>query len=132
MKLFLFVFLFVTIGNAASINSTGVLSNVVAKSNPSTITWSNIASSDTTVGVETGYAKSVSVQLSGTFTATTVHFEGSNDGSTYYQLDDIEGNAISKTAAAFFEVRDRPKYMRPKISAGGASTDVTAVMYMTK
>ena len=132
MKLFLFVMLMVTAVFAATIAPTSTKSNLVVQSTPSTVTWSNIASADTTTGFEAGYAKSISVQLKGTFTATTVQFEGSNDGTTYYQLDDIEGTAISKTAAAFFEVRDRPKYVRPKIAAGGASTDVTTVMYLSK
>ncbi len=132
MKIFLFVMLLAVGAFGATVASTAVRSGIVTLPAPNTVTWSNIASVDSTVGVEVGYAKSISVQLKGTFTATTMQFEGSNDGTTYYQLDDIEGTAISKTAASFFEVRDRPKYMRPKVAAGGASTDVTAVMYMTK
>lgn len=132
MKLFLFTLLFTLNCFAATVAFSGSPSNLIVMARPNTVTWASLASGDSGAGIEVGYAKSLSMQLSGTFTATTVLIEGSNDGTTYYTMDDIEGTAISKTAAAFSEIRDRPKYIRPRISAGGASSDVTGVMYMTK
>lgn len=117
---------------AATVARTSVASSTAMIVTPKTITWTSLASGDSGVGVEAGYAKSISLQISGDFTATTVLVEGSNNGTTYFQLDDIEGTAISKTAAALIEIRDRPKYIRPRVSIGGVSTDVTGVMYLTK
>lgn len=132
MKLFLLTLLFGLYAGAATVAQSGVMSKVNYQGPPMVITWADLASGDSGAAIEAGHAKNLSVQLSGTFTSTTIVFEGSNDGTTYYTLDDIEGTAISKTGAAFSEVRDRPRFVRPRSSVGGASTDVTATMYFSK
>lgn len=132
MKIFLFVLLMVGQVFAAEITSTSSQSKLAVIITPTTTVWATLASGDNGVGVEAGYAKSINIQLRGTFTATTVVVEGSNDGITYFQLDDIEGTAISKTAESLIEIRDRPRYIRPRISAGGAATAVIGLMYLTK
>lgn len=132
MKLFLFTILLGATCLAATVQHSGSQSTVSSKIIPSTVSWASLASGDNGAAVQIGNAATISVQFSGTFTITTVVLEGSNDGTTYYTIDDIEGTAISKTAAGQMEVRDRPKYIRPRISVGGVSTDVTAVMYLSK
>jgi hypothetical protein len=133
MKLFLFILLIFTQVFAATVTPTSATSNVGVTIIPRTTTWASLASGDSGAAVEAGYAKSINFQIKGAnFTGTTVIVEGSNDGTTYYQLDDIEGTLISKTAAGQMEVRDRPRYIRPRVSIGAASTDVTGVMYITK
>lgn len=65
-----------------------------------------------------------SVHMTGTWNGATVLWEGSNDGgATYVTMDDINGNAISKTADSLEAIAAVCEMARPRCSAGA----VTAV-----
>jgi hypothetical protein len=65
-----------------------------------------------------------SVQMSGTWNASTILWEGSNDGTTYLPLTDPQGNSISKTADAIEAVTEVCELARPRVT-GGTPTSVT-------
>ena len=75
-----------------------------------------------------------SVQVAGTFNASTVVFEGSNDptagsnpgGATWTTLSDPLGNALSFTAAGLKQLTECALWVRPRQSVGtGATITVT-------
>ncbi len=96
-------------------------------------TWSNIDSTDDQGDDFDSAAHSDKcVQLTGTFTATTMLIEGSNDGTNYATLTDPQGNPLSFTAAGIEQILENPRYVRPRASASGGSTDVTVTIVARK
>lgn len=67
-----------------------------------------------------------SVQVGGTFGGATVTLQGSNDGTTYATLKDLQGNNISFTAAGQAEFSSGCPFIKPNISGGtGDSINAT-------
>lgn len=70
------------------------------------------------------------VQFGGTFGAGgSVNLEGSNDGATYFILNDVQAAAITKSAAALEQVAEAPRYVRPAVTAGDGTTSITCTIY---
>jgi len=73
------------------------------------------------------------IQFTGTFGAGgTVKLQGSNDGSNWFDLADPQGNAISKSSAAIEQVLEMTQYVRPFVSAGDGTTNLTATLVMRR
>src|SRR5574343_930143 len=71
-----------------------------------------------------------SVQVSGTFGAGgTLVIEGSNDGTNYYTLNDLQGTALSFTSARLEGISEMPLYIRPRVTAGDGTTSLN--VYVT-
>ena len=68
-----------------------------------------------------------SVQIGGTFGGATVVLQGSNDGAAYTTLKDIDGNSISATSAAQFELSTGCAFVKPSIS-GGTSDSIKVTL----
>jgi hypothetical protein len=67
-----------------------------------------------------------SVQVTGTFAASTIVLEGSNDGINYFTLSTPSGAAVSFTAAGLLQVNQPTAWVRPRITVGsGASLTAT-------
>ena len=93
------------------------------------VSWTPLTESDTAAPVELLEYADRCVQFGGTFNGGTVVLEGSNDGSTYFTLNDVQAAAISKTAAALEQVAEVPRYTRPRVSAGtGVALTVTMLL----
>lgn len=71
-----------------------------------------------------------SVQFGGTFgSGGTVVLEGSNDGATFFTLNDPFGNAITATAASLSQVLETTAFVRPRVSAGDGATAITVSLF---
>lgn len=70
-----------------------------------------------------------SVQISGTFGGATVKLQHSNDGVTWFDAKDLQGNTVSATAAAIFEVSISSAYFRVA-SSGGTADDVDVILVL--
>ncbi len=67
-----------------------------------------------------------SVHVSGTFGGATVVLQGSNDGTTYATLKDLQGNNLSFTSAGYAEFTSGAAFIKPSISGGtGDSLTIT-------
>ncbi len=95
------------------------------------VSWEGLDGDDSGDPIELSWYSDRSVQIIGTFDTTTVLLEGSNDGATWATLTDPQGNALSKTAAALEAVAEATRYIRPRVSAGGASTDIDVYLFVT-
>ncbi len=78
-----------------------------------------------------------SVQVKGTFgTGGTVIIEGSNDRETdtptYAPLVDPQGNAISFTAAGIEQILESTYLIRPRVTAGDSTTDLTVTILVRR
>ena len=75
----------------------------------------------------------VTFQITGTFgVGGTCVIEGSNDGVTYFTLNDQANAALSITTAALKTVRDTPFWIRPRVTAGDGTTSLTVVASFQK
>jgi len=97
------------------------------------IVWSPLTDTNVDGGaIEMPGSADRTVQITGTFDTTTVILQGSNFASPtastdtdWFTLTDPQGNAISKTAAAGEAVLELTRWIRPKVTAGGASTSIS-------
>ena len=69
-----------------------------------------------------------SVQMSGTWAAGTVVWEGSNDGVTYFTLTDAQAVAISKTADALKQIVEVTQWARPRATVAVTSVNINLVV----
>lgn len=100
------------------------------------LTWSPLTTTNAD-GAPIGYSSNgmggVTFQISGTFgVGGTVVVEGSNDGVTYFTLNDQANAAVSATAAALKTIRDAPLFIRPRVTAGDGTTSITVVAAFQK
>jgi hypothetical protein len=69
-----------------------------------------------------------SVQVVGTFGAEgNLRVEGSNDGSNWAVLHDPQGDALDLTAAGIVQVLEMTRFLRPHVTGGDETTDLTVV-----
>lgn len=69
------------------------------------------------------------VHVFGTFgVGGTVLVEGSNDGTNWATLTDSNGTTLSLTVASVKAINERPRYLRPRVSAGDGTTSITAIL----
>lgn len=93
-------------------------------------TWANVGNTDTpTAYTVEKLVQALSLHVTGTFDSATVVIAQSNvAGTAGPDAVDLGGAAISITAEALTEIRDRAKYLTPEISGGGGSQDITITM----
>ena len=93
------------------------------------VTWETLTSTNA-VGDSAGpeYGADRTVMIIGTFDSATVVIQGSNDGTNWFTLNDLQANAISKTAAALEGIAEFPLYVRPSTTGGSGSQDIDVIM----
>jgi hypothetical protein len=94
-------------------------------------TWTPLttANSDGQPAQYTGSAERT-IQVSGTFGAGgTVIWEGTLDGTNWFQVKDPSSTLISFSAGGLKAILEDPIFVRPRISSGGdGTTAITCIM----
>jgi hypothetical protein len=73
------------------------------------------------------------VQIAGTFGAGgTIVIEGSLDGTNWITMNNIQGTALSFTAAGLRAVSEATRYIRPRVTAGDGTTSLTVTIFVRK
>ncbi len=67
------------------------------------------------------------VQVLGTFGSGTCVLQGSNDGTNWFTLKDLQGLNISTAAAGAFEFSTSAAYIRP-FTGGGTADNLTVII----
>jgi len=89
-------------------------------------TWTPLTENDTAQVLDKGGSSDCSIQVSGDFNGGTWTLEGSNDGTNYVTLKDLEGSDITLAAAGIVSIRENVRYLRPKTPSGtGMSLTIT-------
>jgi hypothetical protein len=97
------------------------------------VTWSGLLNTDTGEGIALQTYMDRTVQLKGTTgTGGAVTMEGSNDGGTTWgALTDPQGNSLVLDAVGEIEaISELPEMIRPRVSAGDGSTNLTVTVFM--
>lgn len=90
------------------------------------ITWASLANGDTGSALEMPGSPDRSVQVTGTFgSGGNLRIQGSNDGSNWNTLTDPQGNDINLTASKIEKIMEVVRYMRPNVTAGDGTTNLT-------
>ena len=93
------------------------------------VTWSGLLNGDDGAPFEGADFADRTVDIGGTFGAAgSVTFEGAN-ASSYVALTDLQGNAITKTAAGIEKVTETPRFTRPRVTAGDGTTSLTVTLF---
>lgn len=97
-------------------------------------TWSGLLNTDSGTPFMPGVYGDMTVQAFGTFGAGgTVILEGSLDGGTTWSpLTDPGMTAISFTAAGIETVMQYCELIRPRVTAGDGTTNLTVIVVMRK
>lgn len=96
------------------------------------IVWGPLASGDDGAAVELPvHYQDRTVQIAATFGDGTVTVQGSNDGANFVTLKDINGTAISKTAAALEQIGVNSRHVKPAFS-GTTGTGCTVTLLVKR
>lgn len=97
------------------------------------IKWTGLLNGDTGAPVDWALYADRSVQVLGTFGAGgSVAIEGSNDDANFVGLSDARGAALAITAARLEQIEDVSKSIRPNVTAGDGTTNLTVVLFARK
>lgn len=98
-----------------------------------TAQWTGLLNTDDGVPLEQPSSNDRSVQVTGTFgSGGTVVIEGSNDGTNYQTLTDPQGNALSVTAARLKQISELTRFIRPRVTGGDGTTNLTVTMLIRR
>ena len=97
-------------------------------------TWTGITPGNVGNGVDISAfgGPKASIQVEGTLgTSPSYSIEGSNDGSNWETLNDINGTALStKSTKGLYSIAGPCRYVRPNLASGtGSSLNFTLVVY---
>lgn len=99
-------------------------------SNADSYKWSLILAADTADVLEFPANTDRTVQIDGTFGSNgSLSIQGSNDGVTYFNLTDPQGNAITKTAAGIETIVEMTRYIKPVMNAGDGNTSLNVTLF---
>ena len=96
------------------------------------VVWETVTNADAPSAFELGFQMGLagSLQMVGTPDSATVVLQGSNDGTNFVTLNDVNGNAVSLTAAGAAEFSTAMRYIKPSASGGGASQDIDVTLFL--
>lgn len=97
------------------------------------VTFAGLDNGDSGAPIDMAEWADVSVQVLGTFGAGgTVVIQGSNDNSTFATLNNPANEPLSFTAAGIEQVLERPQWLRPNVTAGDGTTDLTVIFTLRR
>lgn len=115
---------------------TGLLDrNVSERGTVALLTWSGLTFTTLDTGAPVQWVDYADrcVQVAGTFgVGGSMTLEGSNDGVNFVALADPQGNALTFTAGKIEQILEGPRYVRPRVTAGDGTTNLTATICMRK
>ena len=92
------------------------------------VTWAGLLNGDTGAPVRMSQYSDKSVQVLGTFGAGgNLRWEGSNDGTNWAVLTDPQGNDLNFATAKIEAVTEAVAWVRPNVTAGDGTTNLTVV-----
>lgn len=91
--------------------------------------WTGLTGTENGDTLERSKLADKTVQIMGTLDGATVVLQGSMDGDTWVTLTSDGTTEIS--GVGMFWVWENPRYIRPSISGGGASSDVDVILGMS-
>lgn len=96
-------------------------------------TWASMANGDSGEPLKMVEWADRCIQFVGTPGAGgTFVFEGSNDKTNWFTLDNPQGTGLSFTAAGLKQVLEVPLWCRPNVTAGDGTTAIVATLVVRR
>lgn len=100
------------------------------------IVWSGLSVDDTGSPLQFAGHADKTVHVFGTWDGASVIFEGSNDprvetdpnNAAWATMNDPQAIAFQRSSDFIDMVVENPRYMRPRVSGGGGSTNITIIL----
>ena len=105
--------------------------NLVRGEQALTVTWAGLTNATADTGDISCFADygDKTFQVIGTLGAAgAVLIEGSNDGVNFTPLANRQGTAMSFTALGMNTSQDKPMFVRPRVTAGDGTTNLTVIV----
>ena len=97
------------------------------------VTWAALDNNDSGDPIALAQFSDRSVQVGGVLGAGgTVVIEGSNDGVTYYTLNDAFGNALSLSSLGLKSIAEITAWIRPRATGGDGTTAIVITMLASR
>ena len=87
--------------------------------------WSHMAQNDVGAAIGNAQYTDRSFQVAGNFGGASVSVEGTNDDTNWAPLTDLQGNALTFIAPKIEFVTEATLRIRPKVTGGDGTTDIT-------
>ena len=95
------------------------------------VIWTPLATGDAGQKVGLPLNSDKTVQAIGTFSASVVTMQGSNNGADWFTLNDALGNTLVFTAPGGAQCLENPIWIRPNVTAGAAAA-LTVIIAASK
>lgn len=113
----------------ATIN--GEIRSVSANNKVQLVTWPGLGLDDEGAAAAWVEFADRCFQVAGTFgVGGSLTVEGSNDGVNWSALSDPQGNALTFTTQKIEQALELPLFVRPVVTAGDETTDLTVTLCM--
>jgi hypothetical protein len=108
---------------------TPVVSDISHDDTTQKTVWETLTQTNATgAKINTAEFLTLNIQATGTWDGATINAQGSNDGSTWSNLTDLQGVEIAFTADDIAQIQELPEWLRPALSGGTTSDiDVTVI-----
>lgn len=93
--------------------------------------WTPVTEADTARAVQMPGYSARSIHVSGTFGGATVVLKGSNTGTNFFGLNDLQDTAFSVTQEGLEQIQETVRYYQPSASSG-SSQSLTVTMLFTR
>lgn len=115
---------------------TGLIDRNLSESGAAALlTWSGLTFNTLDTGAPVQWVDYADrcAQVTGVFgVGGAVVLEGSNDGVVFNSLADPQGNSLVFSSGKLEQVLELPRYVRPRVIAGDASTNLTVTICLRK
>lgn len=93
-------------------------------------TWSGLVSVDTGTSLDASLYIDKCVQVGGVFSSgpAQLTIQGSNDGSSWFTLNDPQGNGLVFTTSGMEQILENPKFIRPVTASGATGTSLDVII----
>lgn len=107
------------------------ITDVSPTGNAKLVSWSGLLNGDDGAAADWVNYSDRCFQVTGTFGAGgSCTIQGSNDGTNWAPLADPQGNALTFTSQKIEQALELPRFVRPVVTAGDGTTDLTVTLCM--
>ena len=109
----------------------GIITDASPNGKAKLLTWTGLLNTDTGAPADWVEYSDRCFQVAGTFGAGgSVTIQGSNDGVNWASLADPQGNALVFTSQRIEQALELPRFVRPIVTAGDGTTNLTVTLLM--
>lgn len=111
----------------------GTVTDISETGNSRLVTWTGLLNGDDGAPAQWVDFADRCFQVAGTFGASgSCTIQGSNDGANWSALSDPQGSALTFTSQKIEQALELPRYVRPIVTAGDGTTNLTVTLVMRK